>query len=68
MMFYDFATTTYGKWILVGEHAVVRGHAALVFPIKGKKLTLSYSATSPSLGADYAAPVVLTCIYCFGVY
>lgn len=53
MKFCDFQTTTYGKWILVGEHAVVRGHAALVFPIKEKKLTLSYSATSPSLSADY---------------
>lgn len=49
----DFETTTYGKWILVGEHAVVRGHAALVFPVKEKKLTLKYSAASPSLGADY---------------
>lgn len=53
MKFYDFTTTTYGKWILVGEHAVVRGHAALVFPVKEKKLTLSYSSTSSSLGADY---------------
>lgn len=53
MKFCDFTTTTYGKWILTGEHAVVRGHAALVFPIKEKKLILSYSATSPSLGADY---------------
>lgn len=52
-MFCDFETTTYGKWILVGEHAVVRGHAALVFPVKEKKLTLSYSASSKSLGADY---------------
>jgi mevalonate kinase len=54
MKFCDFETTTYGKWILVGEHAVVRGHAALVFPVKEKKLTLSYVAHSPSLGADYA--------------
>ncbi|MFT4060012.1 MAG: mevalonate kinase [Legionella sp.] len=53
MTFCDFATTTYGKWILVGEHAVVRGHAALVFPVKNKKLTLRYKANSLSLGADY---------------
>lgn len=52
-MFYDFSITTYGKWILAGEHAVVRGHPALVFPIKGKKLTLQYNASSHSLGADY---------------
>ncbi|MGC1181322.1 mevalonate kinase family protein [Legionella sp.] len=53
MKFYDFETITYGKWILAGEHAVVRGHAALVFPIKEKKLILSYSADSFELGADY---------------
>lgn len=53
MQFYDFETTTYGKWILVGEHAVVRGHAALVFPIKERKLTFQYSAAAPSLGADH---------------
>ncbi|MBL7479500.1 mevalonate kinase family protein [Legionella bononiensis] len=52
-MFYDFETTTYGKWILAGEHAVVRGHEALVFPIKERQLKLRYSAQSPSLSADY---------------
>lgn len=52
-MFYDFETTTFGKWILAGEHAVVRGHEALVFPIKEKQLTLRYKAFSDSLGADY---------------
>jgi mevalonate kinase len=52
-MFFDFETTTYGKWILAGEHAVIRGNAALVFPIKEKKLTLAYTADASSLGADY---------------
>ncbi len=41
-MFYDFQTVTHGKWILAGEHAVIRGHGALVFPIHDKTLTLSY--------------------------
>lgn len=53
-MFCDFETTTFGKWILAGEHAVVRGHEALVFPIKEKHFTLNYSASSQSLGADYS--------------
>ena len=52
-MFYDFETTTFGKWILAGEHAVVRGHEALVFPIKQKQLILRYQALTASLGADY---------------
>lgn len=52
-MFYDFKTTTFGKWILAGEHAVVRGHEALVFPIKERQFKLEYNATSPSLSADY---------------
>lgn len=53
MMFYEFTTTTYGKWILAGEHAVVRGHEALVFPIKKKQLIFNYNSSSPSLSADY---------------
>lgn len=43
IMYFDYQTTTYGKWILAGEHAVLRGHSALVFPIFSKKLILSYS-------------------------
>lgn len=38
----DFQTTTHGKWILAGEHAVIRGHAALILPIHDKTLTLHY--------------------------
>lgn len=53
-MFYDFSITTYGKWILAGEHAVLRGHGALVFPIKERQLILTYRASSQSLGAEYA--------------
>lgn len=52
-MFFDFQTTTHGKWILAGEHAVLRGHGALVFPIKEKKLTLSYRKSGTELSADY---------------
>ncbi|KTD22907.1 mevalonate kinase [Legionella lansingensis] len=53
MSSYDFQTTTYGKWILAGEHAVLRGHGALVFPIPGKTLTLSYQGSNSKLSASY---------------
>ncbi|KTD12969.1 mevalonate kinase [Legionella jamestowniensis] len=53
-MSYEFQTTTHGKWILAGEHTVLRGHGALVFPILGKKLTLNYKKTTSGLSADYS--------------
>lgn len=52
-MSYDFQTKTYGKWILAGEHSVLRGHSAVVFPIKDKKLELSYRKSSSDLSANY---------------
>lgn len=53
MLSYDFQTTTHGKWILAGEHAVLRGQSALVFPIDAKKLTLVYNAAPKGLSADF---------------
>jgi len=49
----DFKTITHGKWILAGEHAVVRGHGALVFPVKEKQLILSYQSSPDTLSAEY---------------
>ncbi|MGE0527232.1 MAG: mevalonate kinase, partial [Bdellovibrionales bacterium] len=37
-----FSTTTYGKWILAGEHAVLRGSPALAFPLTSRCLRLTY--------------------------
>lgn len=51
-MSYDFQTSTFAKWILAGEHAVIRGHSALIFPFNKKKLTLSYQRAH-TLSADY---------------
>ncbi|MFN8791859.1 MAG: mevalonate kinase [Bdellovibrionales bacterium] len=34
----SFETRTYGKWILAGEHTVLRGGQALVFPLKSQFL------------------------------
>lgn len=54
MMLSNFVTTTHGKWILAGEHAVLRGHSALVFPVMNKKLTLAYVSSATTLTADYS--------------
>ncbi|MGQ3892439.1 mevalonate kinase family protein [Legionella sp. CNM-4043-24] len=53
-MFCSFQTTTHGKWILAGEHAVLRGHAALVFPIREKTLKLTYQPASSELSANFS--------------
>lgn len=38
MMSDAFSAETFGKWILTGEHAVLRGAPALVFPLREKKM------------------------------
>jgi len=45
----DFHTQTFGKWILAGEHAVLRGSRALAFPLKARGLELSHSPSSGEL-------------------
>ena len=45
-MSYEFHAQTHGKWILAGEHAVLRGYPALVFPLLSRTLKLHYQASN----------------------
>lgn len=41
----DIQIRVSGKWILAGEHSVLRGGQALVFPLKSRYLELNYHRT-----------------------
>lgn len=53
---YDFQAKIHAKWILVGEHAVLRHSPALVFPVPNKYIHLSYLSVEDELSADFSAP------------
>lgn len=52
-MSYDFSVTTHGKWLLAGEHAVLRSCPAIVFPVPSKQLTLNYLTNENELRAEF---------------
>lgn len=45
---------TTGKWILAGEHSVLRGCGALVFPLASKKFILDYEKSDKDFAVDFA--------------
>lgn len=45
-MLYPFQTTVCGKWILCGEHAVLRGTTAIALPFPSKTLSLAFSPSA----------------------
>ena len=49
----DFYSAAHAKWILAGEHSVVRGLSALVFPLHAKTMTLQYQDNHKPLDADF---------------
>lgn len=47
-----FSTRAYGKWILAGEHSVLRGVPALVFPLKSRFLQLDFIPSEQRLTVE----------------
>lgn len=52
----SFSCEAYGKWILAGEHAVLRGCPALVFPLKQQKMKLHYVNNQNDLSVKLEGP------------
>ena len=51
-----FRTRTYGKWILAGEHAVLRGCPAIAFPLTTRSLELSFEPADQPLNVEFMGP------------
>lgn len=51
----SFQITTHAKCILAGEHAVLRGSPAIIFPVKSRTLELTYKKCD-GITANFDAP------------
>jgi len=47
---------TFGKWILIGEHAVLRGCPALAFPIKSRYVDVEFSHLDQPAKVFFSGP------------
>lgn len=45
----SFEVQVFGKWILAGEHSVLRGCPALVFPLESRSVQLKFKETDQAL-------------------
>jgi len=52
-MYCEFETQTHAKWILAGEHSVLRQNPAIVMPLKAYQLQLTYQQQGEKLTADF---------------
>ncbi len=56
----QFTSQAFGKWILSGEHSVLRGGASLVLPLRSRFLEMTYTRPSSELAmplrADFSGP------------
>jgi mevalonate kinase len=47
----QYVSRVFGKWILAGEHAVLRGHTAMVFPVTSCYFEIQYEPSSNKISA-----------------
>ena len=52
----SFTTRTFGKWILAGEHSVLRGTPALVFPATNFSMSFCYRSGTRPIQAAFSGP------------